>query len=86
MSYNFVCSRFIGELFKKNMCTPKIMVDCIVDLVNKNVKHLECLSNLLEAVGEKLEKVWQYAFRIFLFCVIYCIQNFNVDKIFSHMI
>ncbi|CAH1732031.1 unnamed protein product [Aphis gossypii] len=49
--------RFIGELFKQKILSPKIMLYCIVNLVTKHVEEpLECLCNLLKTVGKELEQ------------------------------
>ncbi|XP_076365221.1 eukaryotic translation initiation factor 4 gamma 3-like isoform X2 [Tachypleus tridentatus] len=57
--------RFIGELFKLSMLTPKIMDSCIQKLLSqKDEDSLECLCRLLTTVGKELEgdrgenKVW----------------------------
>lgn len=48
---------FLGELFKQNMLTPKIMVRCILDLLkNRDEDRLECLCKLLTTIGSALEK------------------------------
>ncbi|CAO1407238.1 unnamed protein product [Diamesa tonsa] len=51
---------FIGELFKINMLTSKIMVHCIVMLMDRSVcseETLECLCKLLSTIGKQLEKM-----------------------------
>ncbi|XP_013777285.1 eukaryotic translation initiation factor 4 gamma 3-like [Limulus polyphemus] len=57
--------RFIGELFKLSMLTPKIMDSCIHKLLSQQDEDsLECLCRLLTTVGKELEgdrgknKVW----------------------------
>ncbi|XP_013779883.1 eukaryotic translation initiation factor 4 gamma 3-like [Limulus polyphemus] len=57
--------RFIGELFKQNMLTPKIMDGCIQRLLRQGDEDsLECLCRLLTTVGKDLEgekgknKIW----------------------------
>jgi translation initiation factor 4G len=48
--------RFIGELYKLQMLTPKIMVECINMLVStQDEESLECLCKLLTTVGQKLD-------------------------------
>ena len=49
--------RFIGELYKLNMLTAKIMHSCITNLLNGgDEESLECLCKLLTTVGQILEK------------------------------
>ncbi|VVD05137.1 unnamed protein product [Leptidea sinapis] len=48
--------RFIGELYKLKMLTPKIMVYCMDYLIKKlEEEKLECLCKLLTTVGEQVE-------------------------------
>lgn len=48
--------RFIGELFKQNMLTCKIMHQCIKHLLHQaDEENLECLCKLLTTIGEVLE-------------------------------
>ncbi|XP_058810596.1 eukaryotic translation initiation factor 4 gamma 3-like isoform X2 [Phymastichus coffea] len=48
--------RFIGELFKQNMLTSKIMHQCIQHLLkNTDEENLECLCKLLTTIGKALE-------------------------------
>lgn len=48
--------RFIGELFKQNMLTSKIMHQCIQHLLkNLDEENLECLCKLLTTIGKALE-------------------------------
>ena len=48
--------RFIGELFKQNMLTCKIMHQCIKHLLNQaDEENLECLCKLLTTIGKVLE-------------------------------
>lgn len=48
--------RFIGELYKIDMLTSKIMVWCVSILLNAQTEDkLECLCKLLATVGKKLE-------------------------------
>lgn len=49
--------RFIGELFKLGMLTPKIMVECVDMLLgNQDDESYECLCKLLTTIGQKLEE------------------------------
>lgn len=48
--------RFIGELYKLQMLTPKIMVECVqLLLYAPDEEKLECLCKLLSTVGQKLD-------------------------------
>lgn len=49
--------RFIGELFKIEILTPKIMHTCILLLLNQREQEesLECLCKLMTTVGEPME-------------------------------
>lgn len=48
--------RFIGELFKQNMLTCKIMHQCIIHLLHQHdEENLECLCKLLTTIGKNLE-------------------------------
>lgn len=48
--------RFIGELYKLQMLTPKIMVECVhLLLYAPDEEKLECLCKLLTTVGERLD-------------------------------
>ena len=48
--------RFIGELFKKEMISPKIMYFCVQHLLtNVNEENLECLCKLLTTIGKVLD-------------------------------
>uniref|UniRef100_A0ABD2X3F2 MI domain-containing protein n=1 Tax=Trichogramma kaykai TaxID=54128 RepID=A0ABD2X3F2_9HYME len=48
--------RFIGELFKQNMLTCKIMIQCIRHLLKQaDEENLECLCKLLTTIGKALE-------------------------------
>lgn len=49
--------RFIGELFKIEILTPKIMHTCILLLLNQKEQEesLECLCKLMTTVGEPME-------------------------------
>jgi translation initiation factor 4G len=48
--------RFIGELFKQNMLTSKIMYQCIRHLLKQvDEENLECLCKLLTTIGKVLE-------------------------------
>ncbi|CAH1972490.1 unnamed protein product [Acanthoscelides obtectus] len=61
--------RFIGELFKQNMLTVKIMVRCLNNLIdNKDEESLECLCKLLTTIGKELET-----------------KNVNLSNIFTTM-
>lgn len=49
--------RFIGELYKLNMLTAKIMHSCVNHLLNEgDEESLECLCKLLTTIGQNLEK------------------------------
>lgn len=49
--------RFIGELYKCNMLTQKIMGWCIEQLLNSpKDESLQCLCTLLTTVGQLMEK------------------------------
>ena len=50
--------RFIGELYKLRMLTPKIMHGCVTKLIKDptDEEALECLAGLLTTVGKDLEK------------------------------
>lgn len=51
---------FIGELYKIEMLTSKIMRSCITHLLDSTMcseETLECLCKLLDTVGKKLEKL-----------------------------
>jgi len=48
--------RFIGELYKQQMLTTKIMHRCIRHLLDQNDEdNLECLCKLLTTIGKDLE-------------------------------
>lgn len=48
--------RFIGELFKLEMLTAKIMIRCVAQLLsNLEEESLECLCKLLTTIGKDLE-------------------------------
>ncbi len=48
--------RFIGELFKLQMLTARIMVRCVSQLVGQiDEESLECLCKLLTTIGKDLE-------------------------------
>uniref|UniRef100_A0A0K8SEI4 Eukaryotic translation initiation factor 4 gamma 3 n=3 Tax=Lygus hesperus TaxID=30085 RepID=A0A0K8SEI4_LYGHE len=48
--------RFIGELYKLHMLTPKIMHGCISTLLSQVAEEpLECLCKLLTTIGKELE-------------------------------
>lgn len=48
--------KFIGELYKMNMLTLKIMYWCVDTLLRKEIEYkLECLCKLLTTVGLKME-------------------------------
>ncbi|CAH1141154.1 unnamed protein product [Phyllotreta striolata] len=48
--------RFIGELFKQQMLTQKIMLRCLNNLLdNGDEESLECLCKLLTTIGKELE-------------------------------
>lgn len=48
--------RFIGELFKLQMLTAKIMIRCVAQLLsNLEEESLECLCKLLTTIGKDLE-------------------------------
>jgi len=48
--------RFIGELYKQQMLTTKIMHRCIRHLLDQNDEDsLECLCKLLTTIGKDLE-------------------------------
>eukprot|EP00106_Octopus_bimaculoides_P008013 XP_014775455.1 PREDICTED: eukaryotic translation initiation factor 4 gamma 3-like [Octopus bimaculoides] len=48
--------RFIGELFKLNMLTEKIMHDCVSNLLkSRDEESLECLCRLLKTVGKEVD-------------------------------
>lgn len=49
--------RFIGELYKLDMLTTKIMKWCITTLIDSGTdEKLECVCKLLTTIGEKLER------------------------------
>ncbi|XP_060872395.1 eukaryotic translation initiation factor 4 gamma 3-like [Metopolophium dirhodum] len=49
--------RFMGELFKRKILTPNVMLYCIVNLNTKyDEEALECLCILLKTVGKELEQ------------------------------
>lgn len=49
--------RFIGELYKLDMLTTKIMNWCITTLIDSGTdEKLECVCKLLTTIGEKLER------------------------------
>lgn len=49
--------RFIGELFKLDLLTTKIMNVCIKSLIAScNDEKLECVCKLLKTIGEKLDR------------------------------
>ncbi|KAF6198194.1 hypothetical protein GE061_007941 [Apolygus lucorum] len=49
--------RFIGELYKLHMLTPKIMHGCITTLLSQVAEEsLECLCKLLTTIGKELER------------------------------
>ena len=52
--------RFIGELYKQNMLSSRIMHSCIIrlfgDTDHVDEENLECLCKLLTTIGSKLEK------------------------------
>lgn len=49
--------RFIGELYKLDMLTTKIMNWCIQKLIDSGTdEKLECVCKLLTTIGEKLER------------------------------
>eukprot|EP00102_Acyrthosiphon_pisum_P015172 XP_008185608.2 PREDICTED: LOW QUALITY PROTEIN: uncharacterized protein LOC103310131 [Acyrthosiphon pisum] len=51
--------RFMGELFKKNIFTPTIIMYRIEKLITKRVEEpLECLCILLKTVGKELEQMF----------------------------
>ena len=48
--------RFIGELFKLQMLTEKIMHECVMSLVKStDEESLECLCRLLATIGKSLD-------------------------------
>jgi len=48
--------RFIGELYKLRMLTPKIMDECVKMLISsREEESLECLCKLLSTIGQQLE-------------------------------
>ena len=48
--------RFIGELYKEQMLTAKIMHECVINLIHSNDEEsLECLCKLMSTVGRILE-------------------------------
>jgi len=48
--------RFIGELYKFKMLTPKIMVECINMLLHTvDEENYECLCKLLSTIGQRLD-------------------------------
>jgi len=48
--------RFIGELFSQDMIKSKIILSCIVDLIQTTEEeNLVCLSKLLSSVGNRLD-------------------------------
>ncbi|CRK98546.1 CLUMA_CG011897, isoform A [Clunio marinus] len=56
---------FIGELYKIEMLTSKIMVSCISHLLDPSMcseETLECLCKLLTTIGKRLEKLDQKKF------------------------
>lgn len=49
--------RFIGELYKLDMLTTKIMNWCVTKLIDSGTdEKLECVCKLLTTIGEKLER------------------------------
>lgn len=51
-----VFRRFIGELFRQQILTGKIMHRCIRHLLDQNDEdNLECLCKLLTTIGKDLE-------------------------------
>ncbi|XP_056649007.1 eukaryotic translation initiation factor 4 gamma 1-like isoform X1 [Diorhabda sublineata] len=62
--------RFIGELFKQNMLTVKIMMRCLENLLeNKDEESYECLCKLLTTIGKELDAN----------------QSISLDSIFTQM-
>lgn len=50
--------RFIGELFKLDLLTTKIMNVCIKSLIESCTdEKLECVCKLLKTIGEKLDRI-----------------------------
>lgn len=50
-------NRFIGELYKLQMLTGKIMHDCIVSLLKSTDEEgYECLCKLLKTIGKFLDQ------------------------------
>ena len=50
------CCRFIGELFKLEMLTEKIMHECILQLLKTtDAESLECLCRLLSTIGKIID-------------------------------
>ncbi|CAL8148149.1 unnamed protein product [Orchesella dallaii] len=48
--------RFIGELYKLKMLSPKIMVECVhLLLCSPGEENVECLCTLLTIIGQKLD-------------------------------
>jgi len=49
--------RFIGELYKQQILTTKIMHRCVRHLLEQNDEdNLECLCKLLTTIGKDLEQ------------------------------
>jgi len=47
--------RFIGELFKLNMLTIKIIFECVIKLFGDDEDNLECLCRLFTTIGKDLD-------------------------------
>jgi len=59
LTYSF---RFIGELYRQQILTTKIMHRCIRHLLDQNDEdNLECLCKLLTTIGKDLELKGQQA-------------------------
>lgn len=54
--YSCISFRFIGELYKQQILTTKIMHRCVRHLLEQNDEdNLECLCKLLTTIGKDLE-------------------------------
>merc|ERR1719376_283588 len=58
-------TRFIGELYKRDMLTVRIMHECIKRLIQKaDEESLECLCRLVTTVGKHLEDATEHALKM----------------------
>jgi len=58
-------TRFIGELYKRDMLTVRIMHECIRRLIQKaDEESLECLCRLVTTVGKHLEDATEHALKM----------------------